>query len=163
MYASQDVSSTAEPQYTLNPVDHRLDEDLVLNLVSFWIVTLFCEFRDFSAKRARFQPQTAAFPPEPSRRGSGVRTMKHLAISKWLTQLGLPEYCMLFDDEYDGVEDLLHLTELDLQQLGIHNRLHRVHILSSIQILQERERRRGQSTSSCENRLASVFPQNLRG
>ncbi|KAG7487782.1 hypothetical protein MATL_G00027090 [Megalops atlanticus] len=73
--------------------------------------------------------------------------MKHLAISKWLTQLGLPEYCTLFDDEYDGVEDLLHLTELDLQQLGVRNRVHRVHILSSIQVLQERERRRGQSQS----------------
>ncbi|CDQ93878.1 unnamed protein product [Oncorhynchus mykiss] len=30
--------------------------------------------------------------------------MKHLAISKWLSQLGLPQYCTLFDEEYDGVE-----------------------------------------------------------
>ncbi|KAJ8277780.1 hypothetical protein GJAV_G00079810 [Gymnothorax javanicus] len=72
-----------------------------------------------------------------------VPAMKHLAIPKWLAQLGLPEYSVLFDDEYDGVEDLLHLTELDLQELGVHNRVHRVHILSSIQLLQERERRRG--------------------
>ena len=30
--------------------------------------------------------------------------MKHLAISKWLSQLGLQQYCTLFDEEYDGVE-----------------------------------------------------------
>lgn len=30
--------------------------------------------------------------------------MKHLSISKWLRQLGLPQYCTLFDEEYDGVE-----------------------------------------------------------
>nr|XP_023677150.1 breast cancer anti-estrogen resistance protein 3 isoform X1 [Paramormyrops kingsleyae] len=66
--------------------------------------------------------------------------MKHMAISKWLTQLDLREYLRLFDEEYDGVEDLLGLTELDLQQLGVHNRVHRVHMLSSIRVLQERER-----------------------
>ena len=30
--------------------------------------------------------------------------MKHLPISRWLSQLGLPQYCRLFDEEYDGVE-----------------------------------------------------------
>ncbi|XP_064189406.1 breast cancer anti-estrogen resistance protein 3 isoform X1 [Anguilla rostrata] len=85
--------------------------------------------------------------------------MKHLAIPKWLSQLGLPEYSVLFDDEYDGVEDLLHLTELDLQQLGVHNRMHRVHILSSIQVLQERERRR-ELKMMAEGRFASL-PRNM--
>ncbi|KAJ8376453.1 hypothetical protein SKAU_G00070330 [Synaphobranchus kaupii] len=85
--------------------------------------------------------------------------MKHLAISKWLIQLGLPEYSVLFDDEYDGVEDLLHLTELDLQQLGVHNRMHRVHILSSIQVLQERERRR-ELKMMAEGKFASL-PRNM--
>ncbi|KAK6484102.1 breast cancer anti-estrogen resistance protein 3-like protein isoform X1 [Huso huso] len=68
--------------------------------------------------------------------------MKHMAISKWLTQLGLLEYCKLFDEEYDGVEDLLHLTEADLKQMGIHNHTHRAHITSNILVLRERERRR---------------------
>ncbi|XP_057212794.1 breast cancer anti-estrogen resistance protein 3 isoform X2 [Triplophysa rosa] len=65
--------------------------------------------------------------------------MKHMSIPKWLSQLGLPQYCVLFDEEYDGVEDLLHLTEMDLLSLGVQSRLHRIHILSSIQVLQERE------------------------
>ncbi|CAM5135290.1 unnamed protein product [Eretmochelys imbricata] len=68
--------------------------------------------------------------------------MKHLAISNWLTQLGLPEYCMLFDKQYDGVEDLLHLTEVDLMKMGIENQIHRTHILSNILLLQEAERKR---------------------
>ncbi|GCC30994.1 hypothetical protein chiPu_0009448 [Chiloscyllium punctatum] len=49
---------------------------------------------------------------------------------------------ILFDEEYDGVEDLLHLTEADLRQLGIQNQTHRTHIVSNIILLQERERRR---------------------
>uniref|UniRef100_UPI00398E7E59 breast cancer anti-estrogen resistance protein 3 isoform X2 n=1 Tax=Pristiophorus japonicus TaxID=55135 RepID=UPI00398E7E59 len=68
--------------------------------------------------------------------------MKHLPICKWLAQLGLPEYFPLFDEEYDGVEDLLHLTESNLRQLGIQNQTHRTHIVSSIFQLQERERRK---------------------
>lgn len=45
-----------------------------------------------------------------------VGSMKHLAISKWLSQLGLPQYCTLFDEEYDGVEvraelSLIHYAE----------------------------------------------------
>ncbi|XP_062920697.1 breast cancer anti-estrogen resistance protein 3 isoform X4 [Mobula hypostoma] len=68
--------------------------------------------------------------------------MKHLPISKWLGQLGLPEYLKLFDEEYDGVEDLLHLTEADLRQLGIQNQTHRTYIVSNISLLQERERQK---------------------
>lgn len=37
---------------------------------------------------------------------SGGASMKHLSISKWLSQLGLQQYCTLFDEEYDGVEVL---------------------------------------------------------
>ena len=36
------------------------------------------------------------------------RRTKHLAISKWLSQLGLPQYCTLLDEEYDGVEVGVH-------------------------------------------------------
>lgn len=40
-------------------------------------------------------------------------------------------------------QDLLHLTEYDLLVLGVHNHLHRLHLLTSLRLLQERERRRG--------------------
>ncbi|XP_031689204.1 breast cancer anti-estrogen resistance protein 3 isoform X1 [Oncorhynchus kisutch] len=85
--------------------------------------------------------------------------MKHLAISKWLSQLGLPQYCTLFDDDYDGVEDLLHLNELDLLELGVRNHLHRIHLLTSIQILQESERRR-ELKMMAEGKFASL-PRNM--
>ncbi|CAB1446673.1 unnamed protein product [Pleuronectes platessa] len=68
--------------------------------------------------------------------------MKHQSISRWLSQLGLPQYCTGLEQEYDGVEDLLHLSEYDLLELGIHNHLHRLHLLTSLRLLQERERRR---------------------
>ncbi|MGH0138656.1 UNVERIFIED_CONTAM: hypothetical protein FKN15_044981 [Acipenser sinensis] len=85
--------------------------------------------------------------------------MKHLAISKWLTQLGLLEYCKLFDEEYDGVEDLLHLTEADLKLMGIHSHTHRAHITSSILVLRERERRRDLKMMA-EGKFASL-PRNM--
>ncbi|XP_008282517.1 ankyrin repeat and sterile alpha motif domain-containing protein 1B-like [Stegastes partitus] len=68
--------------------------------------------------------------------------MKHQSISRWLSQLGLPQYCTALEQEYDGVEDLLHLSEYDLLELGVHNHLHRLHLLTSLRLLQERERRR---------------------
>lgn len=30
--------------------------------------------------------------------------MKHQSISRWLSQLGLPQYCIALEQEYDGVE-----------------------------------------------------------
>ncbi|XP_051951079.1 LOW QUALITY PROTEIN: breast cancer anti-estrogen resistance protein 3 homolog [Xyrauchen texanus] len=85
--------------------------------------------------------------------------MKHLSISKWLSQLGLPQYCMLFDEEYDGVEDLLHFTEIDLLGLGIQSRVHRIHILSSIQVLRERDTKR-ELRMMAEGRFSSL-PRNM--
>ncbi|XP_063199088.1 breast cancer anti-estrogen resistance protein 3 isoform X1 [Chroicocephalus ridibundus] len=67
--------------------------------------------------------------------------MKYLPISNWLTQLGLAEYCTLFE-QYDGIEDLLHLTEVDLRKMGIENQVHRTHIISNILLLQEVEKKR---------------------
>ncbi|CAL8269683.1 unnamed protein product [Arctogadus glacialis] len=71
--------------------------------------------------------------------------MKHQSISRWLSQLGLPQYCTTFEQEYDGVEDLLHLSECELLELGVHNFLHRLHLLTSLRLLQEREWRRAQA------------------
>ncbi|XP_048067437.1 breast cancer anti-estrogen resistance protein 3 isoform X1 [Megalobrama amblycephala] len=91
--------------------------------------------------------------------------MKHMSILKWLSQLGLPQYCTLFDEEYDGVEvksahtDLLHLTEMDLLGLGVQSRLHRIHILSSIQVLREREAKR-ELRMMAEGRFSSL-PRNM--
>ncbi|XP_023958961.2 breast cancer anti-estrogen resistance protein 3 isoform X1 [Chrysemys picta bellii] len=86
--------------------------------------------------------------------------MKHLSISNWLTELGLPEYCMLFDKQYDGVEDLLHLTEVDLRKIGIENQIHRTHILSNILLLQEAERKR-ELRMIAAGKLASL-PRNMQ-
>ncbi|CAG03676.1 unnamed protein product [Tetraodon nigroviridis] len=71
--------------------------------------------------------------------------MKHQSISKWLSQLGLPQYCLALEQEYDGVEDLLHISEYDLLELGVHSHLHRLHLLTSLRLLQERERRKAGS------------------
>lgn len=51
--------------------------------------------------------------------------MKHLAISKWLSQLGLPQYCTLFDEDYDGVEvkadfSLIHYVDTAHSSTHIH-------------------------------------------
>ncbi|XP_026178875.1 breast cancer anti-estrogen resistance protein 3-like isoform X2 [Mastacembelus armatus] len=81
--------------------------------------------------------------------------MKHQSISRWLNQLGLPQYCAALEQEYDGVEDLLHLTEHDLLELGVHNHLHRLHLLTSLCLLQERERRR-ELRMMTEGRFASL-------
>ncbi|XP_056353885.1 breast cancer anti-estrogen resistance protein 3 isoform X2 [Oenanthe melanoleuca] len=67
--------------------------------------------------------------------------MKYLPISNWLTELGLAEYCTLFE-QYDGIEDLFHLTEVDLRKLGIENQGHRTHLISNILLLQEVKQKR---------------------
>ncbi|KAM3875951.1 breast cancer anti-estrogen resistance protein 3 [Diretmus argenteus] len=81
--------------------------------------------------------------------------MKHQSISRWLSQLGLTQYCTVFEQEYDGVEDLLHLSEYDLLEFGVHNHLHRLHLLTSLRLLQERERRR-ELRMMAEGRFASL-------
>ncbi|CAL9695470.1 unnamed protein product [Knipowitschia caucasica] len=88
--------------------------------------------------------------------------MKHQSISRWLSQLGLPQYCTALEQEYDGVEDLLHVSEYDLLELGVHSHLHRLHLLTSLLLIKERERRRGTNTinkpslcSSGRHRLCS--------
>ncbi|XP_037326393.2 breast cancer anti-estrogen resistance protein 3 isoform X2 [Pungitius pungitius] len=52
-------------------------------------------------------------------------------------------------------EDLLHLSEYDLLELGVHNHLHRLHLLTSLRLLQERERRRDLRMMA-EGRFASL-------
>lgn len=38
-------------------------------------------------------------------------TMKHQSISRWLSQLGLPQYCIALEQEYDGVEVMTTCTQ----------------------------------------------------
>jgi len=50
-----------------------------------------------------------------------ISIMKHMSISKWLSQLGLPQYCTLFDEEYDGVEvKSAHTVSLDTHTHACH-------------------------------------------
>ncbi len=55
--------------------------------------------------------------------------MKHMSISKWLRQLGLPQYCTIFDEEYDGVEvKSAHTVSLDTHAHAyMHAALHSAH------------------------------------
>lgn len=48
--------------------------------------------------------------------------------------------CSLF---WHLLQDLLHLTEVDLRKMGIENQVHRTHIVSNILLLQEVEKKRG--------------------
>lgn len=43
--------------------------------------------------------------------------MKHQSISRWLSQLGLPQYCLVLEQEYDGVEVKLEKKKKKLHQL----------------------------------------------
>ncbi|KAK7889834.1 hypothetical protein WMY93_025394 [Mugilogobius chulae] len=81
--------------------------------------------------------------------------MMHQSISRWLNHLGLPQYCIALEQEYDGVEDLLHVSEFDLLELGVHSHLHRLHLLTSLRLIQERERRR-ELRMMAEGRFASL-------
>lgn len=51
------------------------------------------------------------------------------------------------------LQDLLHISEYDLLEVGVHNHLHRLHLLTSLRLLQERERRRGNLADSPQNMI----------
>ncbi|XP_032923034.1 breast cancer anti-estrogen resistance protein 3 isoform X1 [Catharus ustulatus] len=80
--------------------------------------------------------------------------MKYLPISNWLTQLGLAEYCTLFE-QYAGIEDLFHLTEVDLRKLGIENQGHRTHLISNILLLQKVKQKK-ESKMIAAGKLSSI-------
>lgn len=63
------------------------------------------------------------------------RTAKHKDISQWLKDLDLEQYASLFH-MYQGVEDILHLSEADLKDLGVKKSSHRAAIISSLTQLQ---------------------------
>lgn len=51
--------------------------------------------------------------------------------------------CQHVTQRFYVFQDLLHISEYDLLELGVHNHLHRLHLLTSLRLLQERERRKG--------------------
>ncbi|XP_078324397.1 breast cancer anti-estrogen resistance protein 3 homolog isoform X7 [Crassostrea virginica] len=65
---------------------------------------------------------------------------KHIPIDTWLEALGLKEYEETFSN-FEGVEDLLNLTEADVRDLGLKNGAHRAKIVSSLRILKEKYER----------------------
>ena len=55
----------------------------------------------------------------------------HLEIKDWLIRLELPEY----EEElkqYNGVEDIINLSESEIKDLGIKNSSHRARMVSSL-------------------------------
>lgn len=59
---------------------------------------------------------------------------KHLDTKKWLTTLELQQYEENFN-KYNGVEDLLDFSEMDIKNLGVKISSHRALIMSSLTVL----------------------------
>ncbi|XP_050294522.1 breast cancer anti-estrogen resistance protein 3 homolog isoform X2 [Anthonomus grandis grandis] len=59
---------------------------------------------------------------------------KHKDIAQWLKDLELEEYLQLFA-KYQGVEEILELSESDLKTLGVKKSSHRATIISSLTLL----------------------------
>ncbi|XP_057667958.1 breast cancer anti-estrogen resistance protein 3 homolog isoform X3 [Diorhabda carinulata] len=59
---------------------------------------------------------------------------KHKDVSVWLRELELEEYQELFKT-YQGVEDLLEMSEQDIKELGVKKSSHRARIISSLTYL----------------------------
>lgn len=75
-----------------------------------------------------------------------------LRISQWACTIMLTNVFLF--------QDLLHVSEYDLLELGVHNHLHRLHLLTSLRLLQERERRKGtlvHAHTVAQSRPNSIF------
>ncbi|XP_045206378.2 breast cancer anti-estrogen resistance protein 3 homolog isoform X2 [Mercenaria mercenaria] len=65
---------------------------------------------------------------------------RHIAVETWLEALGLMEYVTCFT-QYNGVENLLYMSEAEIKELGVKNAAHRAKIVSSLRILREKYER----------------------
>ncbi|CAM1324138.1 Uncharacterised protein g8579 [Pycnogonum litorale] len=72
----------------------------------------------------------------------------HLDIGHWLQASNLSIYITCFQD-YKGVEDLLHLKEIDIKALGVRNGAHRATIVSSLVMLREKYQKFGDDCGTC--------------
>ncbi|CAD7085603.1 unnamed protein product [Hermetia illucens] len=61
----------------------------------------------------------------------------HIAIERWLEQLDLSQYQENFK-QYNGVEELLSLSEADIKQMGVRNSAHRARMVSNLLVLREK-------------------------
>ncbi|GIX74533.1 breast cancer anti-estrogen resistance protein 3 homolog [Caerostris darwini] len=78
----------------------------------------------------------------------------HLSIDLWLEKLDMNVYKSVFED-YNGVEDILWMTERDLKNLGIKNGSHRARLATSLTILKDKylkTSREGRNTLSPNDR-----------
>ncbi|KFM73855.1 hypothetical protein X975_26521, partial [Stegodyphus mimosarum] len=64
-------------------------------------------------------------------------TGPHLDTGQWLKKLDLKEYNELFKS-YNGVEDILSLSERELKSLGVKNSSHRARMMTSLVILRDK-------------------------
>ncbi|KAG8189215.1 hypothetical protein JTE90_013748 [Oedothorax gibbosus] len=67
-------------------------------------------------------------------------TGPHLDTGQWLKRLDLKEYIHIFQ-RYNGVEDLLSLSEVELKSLGVKNGSHRAKLMTSIIVLRDKYQR----------------------
>ncbi|XP_060564004.1 breast cancer anti-estrogen resistance protein 3 homolog isoform X3 [Ruditapes philippinarum] len=65
---------------------------------------------------------------------------RHIAVETWLEALGMMEYVTCFS-QYNGVENLLYMSEGEIKDLGVKNAAHRAKIVSSLRILREKYER----------------------
>ncbi|XP_058123354.1 breast cancer anti-estrogen resistance protein 3 homolog [Anopheles ziemanni] len=66
-----------------------------------------------------------------------ITSLPHMETAEWLQRLDLAEYGDKFKS-FNGVEELLFLTEADIKKLGIRNNAHRARIVSSLVALREK-------------------------
>ncbi|GFR04839.1 SAM domain-containing protein [Trichonephila clavata] len=64
-------------------------------------------------------------------------TGPHLDTGQWLKKLDLKEYNDIFKS-YNGVEDILSISERELKSLGVKNGSHRTRIMRSLIVLRDK-------------------------
>ncbi|XP_055953425.1 breast cancer anti-estrogen resistance protein 3 homolog isoform X2 [Argiope bruennichi] len=64
-------------------------------------------------------------------------TGPHLDTGQWLKKLDLKEYNHIFKS-YNGVEDILSLSEKELKSLGVKNNTHRTRMMASLIVLRDK-------------------------
>lgn len=60
-----------------------------------------------------------------------ISNQPHLEIKDWLIRLELPEYEEHLK-QYNGVEEIINLSESEIKELGIKNSAHRARMVSSL-------------------------------
>ncbi|XP_038045958.1 SH2 domain-containing protein 3C-like isoform X2 [Patiria miniata] len=78
----------------------------------------------------------------------------HLTIENWLSALELEEYIPLFQ-HYQTVENLLHLSERHISELGVSNSAHRARLASNLVYIREKLKRSSIAGSPLMSSLTS--------